>query len=98
LLILASPERLVEFEAGMSRLDRPQPGATAPPSPDDVMIRLRGVGGLVRSTRPAPSREKATGLFEMAEKLAGESEVFEGPWLRRIDSKTPHLRDNERQR
>ena len=91
-LILVSPERIVEFEAGMAGLRRPEPGTHAAAIPDEVMVRLRGVrgiGGLVRSTRPAPAPEKATGLFEMAEQLAGRSERVTGPWVRRIDLENP---------
>lgn len=89
LLIVASPERVIAFEAEMARLPRPEPGASAVAIPDSVMVRLRGIGGLVRSTRPAPAPEKATGLFEMAEKLAGRSEKVEGAWVRRLDVENP---------
>jgi len=52
---------------------------------------LRGLGGLVRATHPAPAPapEKATNLFDMAEKLAGKKEQVTGPWLRRIDLENP---------
>src|SRR5262249_24350297 len=88
-MVLASPQRIVEFEAEMMRLPKPEPGANAVAIPGEAMVRVRGIGGLVRSKRPAPAREKATSLFEMAEKLAGKSERVEGPWLRRIDLENP---------
>lgn len=88
ILVLASPEPLVEFEAGMSRLERPREGATATPVPHDVMVRLRGIGGLVVTSTKSPGGEGAAHLFEMADKLAGGSEVVRGPWVRRIDLET----------
>jgi hypothetical protein len=94
IMVLASPERIVEFEAEMANLRRPEPGVNAAPIPDEAMGRLRGLrglGGLVRATHPAaaPAPEKATHLFEMAEKLAGKKEQVTGPWLRRIDLENP---------
>ena len=92
LMVLASPERLVEFEAEMMKLRRPEPGVNAMAIPDETMTRLRGtrgLGGLVQATRPAPAPEKASHLFEMAEKLAGAKEQVTGPWLRRVDLENP---------
>jgi len=94
LMVLASPERIVEFEAEMANLRRPERGVNATAIPEEAMARLRGLrglGGLVRATHPAPAPapEKATNLFDMAEKLAGKKEQVTGPWLRRIDLENP---------
>ena len=92
LMVLASPERIVQFEAEMANLRRPEPGVNAAAIPDEAMVRLRGlrgIGGLVRATHPSPAPEKATHLFEMAEQLAGNKEQVTGAWLRRIDLENP---------
>lgn len=89
LLVLASPERLVDFEAEMARLPRPQPGEAGIAIPEDVKVRLRGIGGLVQSSKPRASHGDGTKLFELAETLAGHSEQVQGPWLRRIDLENP---------
>jgi len=92
LMVLASPERLVDFEAEMMKLRRPEPGVNAMAIPDETMTRLRrtrGLGGLVQAARPAPVQEHAGHLFEMAERLAGTKEEVTGPWLRRVDLENP---------
>jgi len=86
LMVLASPTRLVEFEADMSALARP--GQTAIPLPESAMVRLRGIGGLAAAPTVAPG-ESAGRLFEMAERLAARSEVVQGVWMRRIDLENP---------
>jgi hypothetical protein len=86
LLVLASPERLVEYEAEMSTLARP--GQTAVSLPEAARIRLRGLGRLSES--PAASTTPSAGrLFEMAERLAAGSEVVAGVWMRRIELENP---------
>jgi serine/threonine-protein kinase len=88
LLVLASPERLIEFEAEMSLLARPRAGQIAQPIPEDVQVKLRGIGSLAEST--APARAGSAGrLFHLAQQLAGESEVVEGAWLRHIELANP---------
>ncbi|HKY33492.1 MAG TPA: serine/threonine-protein kinase [Candidatus Polarisedimenticolia bacterium] len=86
LLVLASPGRLVEFEAEMSGLARA--GETAVALPDAARVRLRGIGGL--SERPGAARAAAASpLFELAERLAAGSQVARGVWLRRIELENP---------
>ncbi len=86
LLVLASPERLVEYEAEMSMLTRPGQAAVA--LPEAARIRLRGLGSLSESP-PASGTHSASRLFEMAQRLASESETVSGVWMRRIELENP---------
>jgi hypothetical protein len=89
LMLLASAERLVDFEAEMARLARPQTGQMAVPIPDELKRRLRGLGGI--STRPETADPEGSidRLFELAQRLAGEPDVVRGAWLRRFDLENP---------
>jgi protein kinase-like protein/uncharacterized protein DUF4384 len=88
LLVLASPTRLVEFEAEMNGLARPGDRAVA--IPEGARVHLRGMGALSASPAPAsaPGGSGAR-LFDMAERLAGRTEVASGVWLRRVDFENP---------
>jgi eukaryotic-like serine/threonine-protein kinase len=88
-LVLASPSRLVEFEADMNALERP--GARAIALPDGARASLtRGIGGLAAAPQSTTSAGAgAQGLFEMAERLAQGSEAAQGVWMRRIDLENP---------
>jgi serine/threonine-protein kinase len=88
-LVLASPSRLVEFEADMNALERP--GARAIALPDGARASLtRGIGGLAAAPQTTTSAGAgAQGLFEMAERLAQGSEAAQGVWMRRIDLENP---------
>jgi serine/threonine protein kinase len=87
LLVLASPDRLIEFEAEMNALARP--GQTAVPIPESARLRLRGLGGLSETPSPAGGGTSAGRLFEMAQRLAAGSEEAHGVWMRRIDLENP---------
>jgi hypothetical protein len=91
LLVLASPERLIEFEAEMNALVRPrmngQPVKAVALS-DEARIKLRGLGGLVH-TPDTPPTGSARQLFEMADRLASRSEAVEGVWMRQIELVSP---------
>jgi hypothetical protein len=87
LMVLASPERLLEFEAEMNALARPR-GAMGVQIPDSAKLRLRSIGVLGERAEPTPGAD-AQRLFELAQRLAGTSEVVQGPWLRRIDLENP---------
>jgi hypothetical protein len=89
LLVLVSPERLLEFEAEMSKLAKPGESSTALELPESAKLRLRGIGGLAHGPAPTPGSASGTRLFELAERLAAPSETVEGPWLRRIDLENP---------
>jgi eukaryotic-like serine/threonine-protein kinase len=89
LMVLASPTRLVEFEAAMNGLARP--GEDAVLIPETAMGHLRGIGGLADS--PASGVARSAGpLFEMAQTLASRSEVANGVWLRRVELESPRPR------
>jgi hypothetical protein len=83
LLVLASPNRLIEFEAEMNALARP--GQTAVPIPESATVRLRGLGGLTETPPAAGAGTSAGRLFEMAQHLASGSEEAHGVWMRRLD-------------
>jgi len=89
LLLLASPDRLVEFEAGLSRLPRPGPDGLAVLIPESVKVRLRGIGALGDGGSQGGGSSAAGPLFDLAERLAGPSENAAGAWLRRIDLDNP---------
>lgn len=85
-LVLASRERLVEFEAELGALARP--GQTAVPLPDEAKGMLRGIGGLAES--PTPGTTPSAGrLFEMAQRLSAGSEIVRGVWMRQIELTNP---------
>jgi hypothetical protein len=90
LLVLASPTRLVEFEAEMNGLARP--GQTAVPIPASAVVRLRGLGGLTETPATKGGGASAERLFEMAKQLAAGSEWVQGVWMRRIDLENPQSR------
>jgi hypothetical protein len=88
LLVLASPERLMEFEAELNALPRPRDGQLAMALPESARIHLRGIGGMTEA--PGQAAEGTAGrLFEMADQLADESETVRGTWVRRIELKNP---------
>jgi serine/threonine-protein kinase len=88
LLVFATPERLIEFEAELDKLPRPREGQMAVPIPPDAKLRLRGIGGLAPRPERAPDGT-ADRLFEMADELAGRSEVARGAWVRHIELENP---------
>jgi hypothetical protein len=87
LIVLASPERLTDFEAEMNALMRP--GEQAVAIPDAARMRLRGIGGLAETKAPAASPASARRVFEMADRLASRSEVAQGVWMRQIELENP---------
>jgi hypothetical protein len=89
LMLLASPERLVDFETEMARLARPRTGELAVPIPDDLKQRLRGLGSVRARSETSKPDDSIGRLFEMAQRLAGESDVVRGAWLRRFDLENP---------
>ncbi|HZI93151.1 MAG TPA: DUF4384 domain-containing protein [Patescibacteria group bacterium] len=86
LMVVASPTRLIEFEAEMNSLAKP--GQMAVPIPERAKVRLRGIGGLEQAPSPVTG-ESAQRLFDMAERLASRSETVTGVWMRRIDLENP---------
>jgi serine/threonine-protein kinase len=85
-MVLASPTRLVEFEAEMSSLARP--GQTAVEIPETAKLHLRGIGMLEEGTA-AVEGGPATRLFQLGEELSSRPETIHGVWMRRIDLHNP---------
>ena len=88
-LVVASPERLMEFETEVSVLPRPEEvhAAPYPPLPESAMERLRSVGGF-RTELP---RERAPScrLSSLVAKLAVRPETVQGIWVRQIEFENP---------
>ncbi len=87
LIVVASPTRLVEFEAEMNALARPGENAIAVPGAAEIL--LRGIGGLAKTSSPQARGGSAARLFDMAERLASRAEVAQGVWMRRIELANP---------
>ena len=88
LVALASPDPLDEFEEEMRRLALPTLDSIAVAVPPAAHARLRGIGGLTESTDPGPE-PTTTRLFEMAQRLSGQTETVEGVWMREIELENP---------
>jgi fructosamine-3-kinase len=87
LIVLASPERLTDFEAEMNALMRP--GESAVAVPESAKVRLRGIGSLAESEAVPARPGEARRVFEMAERLATKAEVATGVWMRQIELENP---------
>jgi serine/threonine-protein kinase len=85
-LVLASPTRQLEFEAEMSRLQRP--GQLAVHLSPVARLRLRGIGGL-SELPPGEASATAEPLFDMAERLASGAERVQGVWVRQLEFENP---------
>lgn len=84
-LIVASPERLADFEAAMSGLTRPE--VDQAPLDDKATLRLRGVASLVAGARTPTSSGR---LSEMARQLEQTtSPTTRGVWVRQIELMNP---------
>lgn len=91
LLIVASRDRLTDFEADILALRQAgsEPESQYTQLSESAKGHLRGVGGLLEQ---APSR--ATGaptqrLFELASKLSSRAEAMQGIWVRHFDLENP---------
>ena len=88
LLVLASPTRLVEYEAEMARLARP--GQVAVALSNTARVHLRGLGKLTESAPAKTTTTPSAGrLFDMAARLASGSQSVSGVWIRRMDLENP---------
>jgi hypothetical protein len=91
-LVVASPERLVDFEQESLAMNRAEPNQPIQYAPlgAKAMARLRGVAGIVSA--PAPRESKATDtLFQSAGVLVAGPESVRGVWIRRIELENPAL-------
>lgn len=86
LMILASPTRLVPFEAELSSLARA--GQMAVSIPEAAQVYLRGIGGM-HETPTSSGGQSAGRLFEMAQRMATHREVVSGVWMRQIELENP---------
>jgi hypothetical protein len=96
MVIVASPERLKDFEAGIERLGQPRESDVTvtsgegqagvgdyPPVPGKALLRLRGIGGVAKSSVPATPA--GVEIFKEVKKLAARAESARGAWVRQID-------------
>jgi hypothetical protein len=86
LLVVASPERLVDLERELARVARP--GQTAVLLDAAARMQLRGLGRLSTSPVARPATPPGP-LFERVERLAAGSERIAGVWIRRLDLENP---------
>jgi hypothetical protein len=88
---VASPQRLVDFEAELLPLERAQGGRplVAARLQSEAVSRLRGIGGL--ATGGVPERAPATRISELARRLAGRPESVRGIWVRQLTLVNPIL-------
>jgi hypothetical protein len=90
LLIVASPEPLVEFERELAAI--PAPAGAAPaslPLGEGAAMRLRGLGVLREDPAPGDSAGGARRLFEMADSLRAGPERTSGVWVRHFAIENP---------
>ena len=88
-MIVASPQRLAEFEQEALALARPVTGPMIAVRLDErAAIKLRGVGGFAEA-EPAAGAGRASRLFEMAAHLGSEAEGASGVWVRQLDLENP---------
>lgn len=88
-VIIASPERLVEFEEEALALARPEVGPViAARLAERAVTQLRAVGELAEA-KPSPGSEPANRLFETAAHLASMVEGARGVWVRQFDLENP---------
>jgi hypothetical protein len=89
-VLLASPERVPEFEELVKDLPTPVPGSLVRPTrvPESLSMRLRGVGGLV-TTAPARTDGRVLRWFEEFAELRSGRETAKGTWTKRVTFENP---------
>jgi len=92
ILVVASPERVMEIEAELLSVPRPQlaaQGGHVQLSPETVSkIKTRGLGGIAVSQKPVAAVE-GSGTMERLKTLADGTENVSGLWMRQIDLENP---------
>ena len=89
LLILASPERQVEFERELSALATPRMDTEVAELDGSATERLvRGLGRLLEAPE-LPEGTDARRLFELARELGAGAEVVDGVWFRHVELANP---------
>lgn len=96
-LVVASPDRLLEFEEELRGLALPEGTSflVAHEMSTETTGRLRGIARLaVEPEDPAlPATGDATGLFQLARRLASGEEKVRGVWIRQLDLENPGFRE-----
>jgi serine/threonine-protein kinase len=87
LLVVASPNRLTEFEADMLALPKAGSEGYAQLS-DRARRHLRGIGGLEEGSGKGGAAASDR-LFDMAARLGSRSEQVKGVWVRQVDLENP---------
>jgi serine/threonine-protein kinase len=87
-LVMASPERLEDFEKEVASLPRPEPGKPLQLSAA-ALGKTRGAGGLRAPSPNQPGSESRGRFFSMARRLAQQPEKAKGVWIRQIDVENP---------
>ena len=90
ILLVASPNPLLEFESELEQLATPTGAAPPPALPlgKGGLAGLRGIGQLLE-TPSSRASESGSLAFEMARKLGDGSERHRGIWVRQIDLTNP---------
>jgi serine/threonine-protein kinase len=88
IVVVASPDPLVDFDREMASLPHPRANAVAMAVPHAARERLRGIGALADTPVPT-GPETSRRLFEMARQLSGRQERVEGVWMREIELQNP---------
>lgn len=96
ILIVASPVRLAELEAFLRKVPRPREGQDAlmaAEMPGDTVVRLRGIGSVVRDEdAPRAAAVPPAGLGDLlvkAEHLAAGDDSARGVWIRKLTLDNP---------
>lgn len=87
ILILASPERLIELEDAIARLLEDETSAPLPALASASREVLRGLGGVARV--PDRAADQPSRLFELAGRLLSEQETTDGVWCRQMELRNP---------
>jgi serine/threonine-protein kinase len=92
IVIIVSPEKLPEVEAMLGALPEPRMDAGAGPAPypalsDEIILRLRGVGGFAAGRAGADhgAGERRIGLSDVVARLEPGKESVRGVWHRQIE-------------
>lgn len=91
LLVVASPQRLAEFEADLLALPRAESGGAAQYAQlsQASKLRLRGIGSLQEVGDSGPGPNSNGRLAALAAQLPRTAEVVEGVWVRQVEFENP---------
>lgn len=89
LLLVASPERLDDFEAELMAVPQAEAGEQYAHLSSGAKTRLRGIGGLQERSEAETPAAASHRLFDLAARLAARSEVVQGVWVRQVEFDNP---------